>query len=143
MAGLYCSLEKKLYCRGSVALQYTVVYCDGSGAKVRLYRDTARRACSRALRHSTTGHVGGRGGELAGRAGGRAGHAGGALGARQGSAGPTARARGARGTGSGRAAWACYWVVGCELGALSLFLIPFDSVLFLSQFLDIVREPGS
>ena len=43
----------------------------------------------------------------------------------------------------GRAAWACCWAVGCALGALSLFLIRFDSVLFLSQFLDIVREPGS
>ena len=33
--------------------------------------------------------------------------------------------------------------VGCALGALSLFLTWFDSILFLSQFLDIVREPGS
>ena len=33
--------------------------------------------------------------------------------------------------------------VGCALGALSLFLARFDSVLFLSRFLDIVREPGS
>ena len=33
--------------------------------------------------------------------------------------------------------------VGCALGALSLFLVQFDSVLFLSRFLDIVREPGS
>ena len=32
------------------------------------------------------------------------------------------------------AAWACCWVVGCALGALSLFLTRFDSVLFLSQF---------
>ena len=32
---------------------------------------------------------------------------------------------------------------GCALGALSLFLTPFNSVLFMSQFLDIVREPGS
>ena len=35
------------------------------------------------------------------------------------------------------------WVVGCALGAFSLFLTRFDSVLFLSQFLDIVSEPGS
>ena len=41
------------------------------------------------------------------------------------------------------AAWACCWAVGCALGALNLFLTRFDSVLFLSQFLDIVREPGS
>ena len=53
------------------------------------------------------------------------------------------RAAVARGTGAGRAAWACCWAVGCALGALSLFLTRFDSVLFLSQFLDIVREPGS
>ena len=32
---------------------------------------------------------------------------------------------------------------GCALGALGLFLTRFDLVLFLSQFLDIVREPGS
>ena len=33
--------------------------------------------------------------------------------------------------------------LGCALGELSLFSIRFDSVLFLSQFLDVVREPGS
>ena len=49
-----------------------------------------------------------------------------------------ARARGV-GVQPGHAGWA----VGCALGALSLFLTRFDSVLFLSQFLDIVREPGS
>ena len=32
---------------------------------------------------------------------------------------------------------------GCALGALSLFLTQFDSVLFLSQPLDTVHEPGS
>ena len=32
---------------------------------------------------------------------------------------------------------------GCALGALGLFLARFDSVLFLSQFFDIIREPGS
>ena len=32
---------------------------------------------------------------------------------------------------------------GCALSAFGLFLARFDSVLFLSQFLDIVREPGS
>ena len=44
---------------------------------------------------------------------------------------------------AGRAAWASGLAVGCALGALGLFLIRFDSVFFLSQFLDIVREPGS
>ena len=49
-------------------------------------------------------------------------------------------------TGAGarpRRTWVCCWAVGYALGALSLFLTRFDSVLFLSQFLDIVREPGS
>ena len=32
---------------------------------------------------------------------------------------------------------------GCALGAFSLFLTQFDSVMFLSQFLDTVHEPGS
>ena len=32
---------------------------------------------------------------------------------------------------------------GCALGALGLFLTRFDSVLFVSQFLDMVRELGS
>ena len=50
---------------------------------------------------------------------------------------------GASGTGVGPHAWACCRPTGCALGALSLFLTRFDSVLFLSQFLDIVREPGS
>ena len=44
--------------------------------------------------------------------------------------------------GAGRARHAG-WAVGCALGAFSLFLTPFDSVLFLSQFFNIVREPGS
>ena len=49
----------------------------------------------------------------------------------------------AHSTGAERVAWACCWAAGCALGALSLFLTRFDSVLFLSQILDIVREPGS
>ena len=48
-------------------------------------------------------------------------------------------ARGSVGAWPGRAAGPA----SCALGALSLFLTRFDSVLFLSQFLDIVREPGS
>ena len=42
-----------------------------------------------------------------------------------------------------RAAWVRGLATGCALGALGLFSIRFDSVLFLSRFLDIVREPGS
>ena len=44
-----------------------------------------------------------------------------------------------RGARPGRAAGPA----SCALGALGLFLTRFDSVLFLSQILDIVREPGS
>ena len=49
------------------------------------------------------------------------------------------------GAGRGRGAWpgGAAGPAGCALGALGLFLTRFDSVLFLSQFLDIVREPGS
>ena len=68
---------------------------------------------------------------------------GGRPGGRAGSARRAAGTRGVRGTGAGRAAWACYWPAGCALGALNLLLTRFDSVLLLSQFLDIVREPGS
>ena len=82
--------------------------------------------------------MGGRAGRVGERGGaGRGGGGGGAWRRR------TRGARGARGMGARRAAWACCWVVGCALGALSLFLTRFDSVLFLSQFLDIVREPDS
>ena len=57
------------------------------------------------------------------------------------------RERGARGRGARHGRWARDLGVllgwGCALGTLSLFLTRFDSILFLSQFLDIVREPGS
>ena len=53
----------------------------------------------------------------------------------------------ARGRAWQRAAWARSLGArvgqGCALGALGLFLARFDSIFFLSQFLDIVREPGS
>ena len=56
---------------------------------------------------------------------------------RHGRAGGRRGARGARqGARPGRAA-------GPVGYALSLFLARFDSVLFLSRLLDIVREPGS
>ena len=48
-----------------------------------------------------------------------------------------------RGRGAGRAAWARGLATGCALGEHGLFSIRIDSVLFLSRFLDIVREPGS
>ena len=65
------------------------------------------------------------------------------VGARGALQGHVAGGRRAHGTSAGRAAWACCWPTGCALDALSLFLTRFDSVLFPSQFLDIVREPGS
>ena len=43
----------------------------------------------------------------------------------------------------GRARQARGLATGCALGALGLFSYRFDSVFFLSQFLDIVRELGS
>ena len=105
VAGLYCSLGKKSYCRGSAVLQYTAMYCDRQWSK----------------------------GEAVSRHG--------QARAQQGSA--TRRWALRRGTGAGRTAWACCWVVGYALGAFSLFLTRFDSVLFLSQFLDIVHVLGS
>ena len=90
----------------------------------------AQAASSRRGRH-------GRAGAGRTRACGRWAHAG-ARGRRQ------ARGRGAageRGALPGR--WARGLATGCALGALDLFSVRFDSVFFLSQFLYIVREPGS
>ena len=53
------------------------------------------------------------------------------------------RARQACGLGTGHAAWARGLATGCALGALGLFSIRIDSVLFPNRFLDIVREPDS
>ena len=57
------------------------------------------------------------------------------------------RMRGAQGRGARHGGWAhglgVVWPTGCALGALNLFLTRFDSVPFLSQFLEIVLEPGS
>ena len=51
--------------------------------------------------------------------------------------------RGVRGVRQGPRSGRAAGLVGCALGALSLFLAWFDSLWFLSRFLDIVREPGS
>ena len=49
---LYCNLVGlKLYCNTLLCIM------TGSGAKVRLYRDTAESARSRALRHGMAGHA--------------------------------------------------------------------------------------
>ena len=53
------------------------------------------------------------------------------------------RTTGRRGAQQGARPGRAAGPVGCALGALSLFLARFDSVLFLSRFLDIIREPGS
>ena len=69
----------------------------------------------------------------------------GRAGARGAQAGARADARGSQQGRAGRTAWALGSRAGqgCALGALSLFSTRFDSVLFLSRFLDVVREPGS
>ena len=124
---LYCELGRGL-CRdtaraGAGPAQLGAATRPGASAAGRC--DTARGA--RQGRSRRTGAAGARQGRAAGARQGRA------AGARQGRA---ARKRGARGR-------ECCWPTGCALGALSLFLARFDSVLFLSQFLDMVREPGS
>ena len=86
-------------------------------------------------------------GRWAGRAG-PAGRAGKWQAQAQASGSRRGRARRARGRASWAAGarpgrWARGLATGCVLGALGLFSIRFDSVLFLSQFLDIIREPGS
>ena len=97
-----------------------------------------RRGRARALEGSSTA---GRAGNWA--AGGRAAGC-----SRRGRAGRWAWDRGALGVGArgawpGRAAWAPGLALGCALDALGPFSIRFDSVFFMSQLLDIVREPGS
>ena len=119
-------------------MQYKL-YCDMQEQEARLPVSQGRQlCCDKAL------------GEQAGERGARADERGAQAGARGAQAGSRGAQAGARGTQTGRWArgarhrrWACCWAVGCALGALSLFLTRFDSVLFLSQFLDIVREPGS
>ena len=140
-----------------IALQYSLgqpVSQDG-----RLCRDTALGAGWAGAGCAGRAWARGRAERAAGRAGvGRIGRAGvqsarGALGAQ------ACRARGARGrraagaaAGAGargaRGARLAGWqarglALGCALGALGLFLARFDSVFFLSQFLDIVLKPGS
>ena len=130
-----------------IVLQYSLgqpVSQDG-----RLCRDTALGAQgTRGARRLAWGAVGAQACGAHCRRSGRAAGAAGARGARQ-----QARARGAReaglagrqarGLGAGHAAWERGLALGCALDALGLFFARFDSVFFLSKFLDIVREPGS
>ena len=112
---------------------------EAGGARRRASVGARRQAGTRAEARARAGCAGGRQQARAARACGRwlrAGRAGKAVaGARQGATG-SGRARQACGLGPGPAA-------GSALGALDLFLARFDSVFFFSQFLDIVREPGS
>ena len=146
-------------------MQYTEVYCD-RGAKAKLdciviqcpsKPRYGQEACSR-----RAGHAGCTQGVQAGpqeaRAGGRWAlgaqasaqltqargvRGAGGSGARSSRGRGAARARGAHSMGAGRAAGFATGPASCALGALGLFSTWFDLVLFLSQFLDIVREPGS
>ena len=156
-----------------IVSQYNILYCDSRGSRLldcvaTLGRNTASQAMTRcralparrrwpgratrrrwARARGTEANVqAARADAQASARQGRAGRRAGRRWARRRALG-AARALGARhrrwarGTGAGHAAWACCWAVGCALGALSLFLTRFDSVLFLSQFLDTVHEPGS
>ena len=122
---LYCIAEKRaqLYCRRlgcrEIVSQYKNCIVTRQGTWAGLYCNTATALATR---------------RWAG-AGGAAGRAGRARGAQV-----AGRARQAR---AGRVAWARGLATGCALDALCLFSIRIDSVLFLSRFLDIVREPGS
>ena len=110
-------------------LQYTLVYCSEKGMRkavcIAIQTGCAGKGVGRRRRNAEAGRARAQG------AGARYGQARGPLAAVGAGCG-----RGAR---PGRAAGP----TGCALGALGLFLTQFDSVLFLSQFLDIAREPGS
>ena len=134
--------------------QYSSLYCDRGKAWTVLQSVTVPttqgdgRAWGAGLGVRRCGRAAGVGvgaGARAGRAG-----AHGAQGVRQaqaaGAGGRRGRARGARGNARqerGRALQARGLATGCALSALGLFSVRFDSVFFLSQFLDIVHEPGS
>ena len=121
-------------------MQYTVLYCRKKNQCIAMgivLQDGCRRPKCVAIQNCivTTGAGAGR------RRG--AGRARRGVGRRHGRAAGAGsrRGRGARGVRPGR--WAPGLALGCALGALGLFSIRFDSVLFLSRFLDIVREPSS
>ena len=156
--GLYCRLrlgwERKIvlqyslsYCKREVGLagivsQYNILYCDSRGSELLdCVATQGRYTANLATTRRWAGALGARAPRQAlGR--GVCGHVG--HDTAQGAATRQVSVQaGARGTGAGPAAWACCWAGGCALGTVSLFLTRFDSVLFLSQFLDIVREPGS
>ena len=162
IARLYCIVIGRL--AGKICIAIQRLYCDSRDSGlldcvVTQGRDTASQATTRrwAQAGQALGAQGARGARrraCVGRTRGRCRQ----LGARaQGSAGERARgrsgrarawqgARGARGRaqqGRARARGPRCLATGCALDALGLFSIRIDSVLFLSRFLDIVREPGS
>ena len=77
MGGRDCIAIQFLYCNlVGLKLYYNTLLCivTGNGAKVRLYRDTAERVRSRALRHCMAGHAAQALGARPGRAVGQAVH---------------------------------------------------------------------
>ena len=131
-----------------IVLQYNVLYCGWKGVQeAKLYRNT-KLYCDRKARQlgrRWARRRGRLGTQVDGRAGGRRAAAGrrrrratAARGKR--AAGARQRAVGARPGRWARGRACCGLALGFALG---LFSIRIDSVLFLSRFLDIVREPGS
>ena len=117
---------------GRAVLQYS--HCTRDTTRGARWASAARRRWALGARHRRAGRA-----AQARWARGRAGRAGG----REARARGRARSTGARGALHGRWARDLGVLLSIALGALSLFLTRFDSVLFLSQFLDIVCEPGS
>ena len=149
--GLYCNLGAG---QGWTVLRYSAQPCHDTATVAATRRACwGAGACGRA-QGERGACVGGAGGSWAQQALGerarcrREGSAEGAAGSRAaGARGEHGRARSARGragwaAGARPGRWAHGLALGCALSALSLFSIRFDSVLFLSRFLDIVREPG-
>ena len=167
---LYCRKKKSVYCNGyciarglQEGLCHNTVHCIVTEARHGLYCNTVTvpttqgdgRAWGAGLGIRRRGRAAGAGvgaGACAGRANGQALGVQGrakrrACGKQAAGAGHRrGRVRGARGrsaAGRGRARQARGLATGCALSALGLFSVRFDLVFFPSQFLDIVREPGS
>ena len=139
----FCIVTEAIRLWGRFVLQYKL-YCEVQEQEARLPVSQGRQLCrdTACAPHVGVGHWAGR------KQARRAQQASGAHNRRPRHGGVGQRARrlagaGVHGRGARHGRWACCWPTGCALGALSLFLTRFDSVLFLSQFLDIVREPGS
>ena len=146
--GCIAEMRDELYCK-------TELYCEVQWQETRLPVSQDRQLCRETALGAgwaCAGRTAGAGGRAWGARAGAAGNWARGRNGRTSAAGVRSRqqqaqqARGARGAGGlvpGRAAWARGLATGCALDALGLFSIRIDSVLFTSQFLDIVREPGS